>query len=383
MKKILKFCLLNVCFLSVIFAANLSKNDSQNPQKKIQISVSIAPLAAFVREICAKNCAVNVLIPKGANEHNFDFKPSAMKSLENSVIYFGVGLEFERVLAGKFSDINANLKLVDLGENLRNLENFHSHENHENPKNLKENSHKNSNSKNENSHENSNANLNENSHPNSHSQNATTPSFDLSPKQSTNSHENSHENLNKNSHQNSSPKNSNLSLNSKDPHIWLDPVLVKIQAEIIAKNLSEISPQNEAFFKENLKKFQAKLDSLNAEIYAILKTLKQRKFIIYHPSLAYFAARFDLEQIAVEIDGKEPKIKDLRALIDTAKRENIRTIFVQNGFSKSAAKSLKDTLGANIAEIDILSEDYFNELLKIAHNLNPAVQIEAVQRSVK
>lgn len=347
MKKILKFCLLNACFLSVIFAANLSKNDSQNPPKKIQISVSIAPLATFVREICAKNCAVNILIPKGANEHNFDFKPSAMKSLENSVIYFGVGLEFERVLAEKFSDINANLRLVDLGENLRNLENFHSHENHKNPKNLKENSHKNSNSKN------------------------------------VNSHENSHANLSKNSHQNPSPKNSNLSPNSKDPHIWLDPVLVKIQAEIIAKNLSEISPQNEAFFKENLKKFQAKLDSLNAEIYAILKTLKQRKFIIYHPSLAYFAVRFDLEQIAVEIDGKEPKIKDLRALIDTAKRENIRTIFVQNGFSKSAAKSLKDTLQANIAEIDILSEDYFNELLKIAHNLNPAVQIEAAQRSVK
>lgn len=149
-----------------------------------------------------------------------------------------------------------------------------------------------------------------------------------------------------------------------DPHTWLDPVLVKIMASNIAKNLSEKYPQNAKFYAQNLKDFQKELDELNDKITKELSDLKNRKFIVYHPSWAYFAKRYNLEQIPVEINGKEPKAKDLQQLITLAQKEQIKAIFVQPGFPESAAKTLAKECGAKVISINHLSKDWESELLK-------------------
>ena len=163
--------------------------------------------------------------------------------------------------------------------------------------------------------------------------------------------------------------NSHETHSEKDPHIWLDPILVKIQASTIAKALIAKYPQNKALYEANLAQFQAELDALNAEISALFEKSKNKKFIIYHPSLAYFAARYHLVQIPVEIEGKEPKTKDLQRLVSVAKKENIKTIFVQKGFSQNAAKSLAKELKASVVELNHLSDDYSKNLLEIAKKI--------------
>ncbi|MBJ6740222.1 zinc ABC transporter substrate-binding protein, partial [Campylobacter jejuni] len=94
---------------------------------------------------------------------------------------------------------------------------------------------------------------------------------------------------------------------------------------------------------------------------------------VYHPSWTYFAKRYNLTQIPVEILGKEPKSKDLQKLITLMKNKNLKVIFVQNGFPENAAKTLAKECDAKIYKIDHLSYDWENELLKTAdtfsHNL--------------
>ena len=74
-------------------------------------------------------------------------------------------------------------------------------------------------------------------------------------------------------------------------------------------------------------------------------------------------------QIPVEIEGKEPKTKDLQRLVSVAKKENIKTIFVQKGFSQNAAKSLAKELKASVVELNHLSNDYSKNLLEIAKKI--------------
>lgn len=279
------------------------------------VSVSVPPQKYFVEKIAANTLDINVIIPDGADEHNFDFKPATMKKLEKSDIYFSIGLELERVFIDKFQSNFKNLQIIDTGKNLRNLKSLHTHSKDEHD-------------------------------------------------------EHDHKEHAKDEHHAHKHSNSHESHSEKDPHIWLDPILVKTQAELIAKALIAKYPQHKALYEANLIKFQAELDALNAELSALLKKSKNKKFIIYHPSLAYFAARYHLVQIPVEIEGKEPKAKDLQRLISIAKKEKIKTIFVQKGFAQNAAKSLAKELNARVVELNHLSENYAKNLRQIARELS-------------
>ena len=289
------------------------------------VSVSIPPQKYFVEKIAASTLDINVIIPASTDEHNFDFKPATMKKLEKSDIYFTIGLEFERVFADKFQSNFANLQVIDTGKDLRNLATSHTH------------------SKDDHDEHHNHAGHDDHDH-DEHAQGKD--------EHHAHKHSNSHE-----------------THGASDPHIWLDPILVKIQASTIAKALIAKYPQNKALYEANLIKFQAELDALNAEISALFEKSKNKKFIIYHPSLAYFAARYHLVQIPVEIEGKEPKTKDLQRLMSVAKKENIKTIFVQKGFSQNAAKSLAKELKASVVELNHLSDDYSKNLLEIAKKI--------------
>lgn len=151
-----------------------------------------------------------------------------------------------------------------------------------------------------------------------------------------------------------------------DTHIWLDPILVKDQAKIIAQALSDEYPQNSQIYNQNLDKFNQEIDKLDSYIKDSLKDLKNRKFMVFHPSWGYFAKRYDLTQIAIESGGKEPKPAALARLIKRAKDENIKVIFTSPGFSKKSAELIAKQTGAKLIEIDPLSKEWLENMYKIA-----------------
>jgi len=155
----------------------------------------------------------------------------------------------------------------------------------------------------------------------------------------------------------------------KDPHIWLDPLLIKQQALTIALSLSEIFPQNREFYMENLEKFNSELNKLHDELFEKLSKSENRDFLVFHPSLGYFANRFNLNQIAIEIEGKEPKAAELVELLKLAKEKNIKILFSEPQISSKSANLIAKEISAKIYIFDPLKKDVIKNLTDFTNTL--------------
>ena len=160
-----------------------------------------------------------------------------------------------------------------------------------------------------------------------------------------------------------------------DPHIWLSPKLVKIQAQNIYNGLVKIDPQRQAEYQANLNQFITEIDQLDQQISQKLTPLKNRKFMVFHPAWGYFAKDYNLEQQAIEVGGQEPSAAELADLISEAKQENIKIIFTQPEFSPRSAETIAQEIGGQVVMISDLDENWSNNLLKVSEtlsqNLNP------------
>ena len=101
----------------------------------------------------------------------------------------------------------------------------------------------------------------------------------------------------------------------------------------------------------------------------MLDTLTHRTFIIYHPALTYFAQAYHLKQLAIETDGKEPSAASMKKLIDEARAQRVRVVFVQREFDRKHAESVAREIGARVVVIDPLSAQWKDEMLKIGQAL--------------
>ncbi|MCK5475690.1 MAG: zinc ABC transporter substrate-binding protein [Candidatus Pacebacteria bacterium] len=153
---------------------------------------------------------------------------------------------------------------------------------------------------------------------------------------------------------------------NSDPHIWLSPKLVKIQIENICNALVRIDPENEDFYKKNKNEYLVELDSLDLELQDVFSKMQGKKILVFHPAFGYLARDYGFKQIAIEIDGKEPSAENLVKIIDTAKKENIKTIFVQRQFSQKSAEAIARQIDGNVVSLDPLAEDYIENLRRIA-----------------
>lgn len=150
--------------------------------------------------------------------------------------------------------------------------------------------------------------------------------------------------------------------NELDTHIWLDPLNAKIIAQNIANTLIKINAQNQKIYEQNLNALLRELDELDNYAKTELAGLKKRAFIVYHPAWGYFAKRYDLEQISIEKNAKEPKINELASIIKDAKKHGVSVIFTNPGYLGHSPQVIASQIGAKIIQIDPLSNDYFNAL---------------------
>ena len=95
--------------------------------------------------------------------------------------------------------------------------------------------------------------------------------------------------------------------------------------------------------------------------------------MIYHPNLAYIARDYGLEEIPVEFEGKEPSPSRMRELIDRARKENLRTIFVQREYDTKNAKAIAGEIGARVILIDPLSENWQKSTMDIIDALHKSL----------
>jgi len=157
--------------------------------------------------------------------------------------------------------------------------------------------------------------------------------------------------------------------NASDPHIWIAPAESKIMAQNMLKALSSAFPEHSSTFESNYARLAAKIDSLSAQIEQKLAPLTNRAILIFHPALGYYARQFKLEQIPLELDGKEPSPKHIKEIVDLARAQNIRLVFIQKEFDVENALQLSREIGGKVVIIDPLDYNWEKQMMDITDKI--------------
>jgi zinc transport system substrate-binding protein len=153
--------------------------------------------------------------------------------------------------------------------------------------------------------------------------------------------------------------------NILDPHIWLSPPLVKIQALNIVNALQQADPANSAKYEANHKAFIEQIDLLHIELENIFSGKRGTPFIVFHPSWGYFAEAYGLKQVPIEVEGKDPKPAQLIEVIKYAKEHDIKVIFVQPQFSTRSAQMIAKEIDGQVVFIDPLAQNWAENLRQV------------------
>ncbi len=172
----------------------------------------------------------------------------------------------------------------------------------------------------------------------------------------------------------------------KDPHIWLDPILVKQEVANIEDGFEKIDPKNTAYFQDNAKKLNAKLDKLNTDFKQGLSNCQKKDFITSHAAFAYLADAYGLRQVSISglSPDQEPSAKQLVDIVKFAKEHNVKYIFFESLVSPKLSETIANEIGAKTLVLDPIEgisdndikqgKNYFTVMENNLKNLQIALQ---------
>jgi zinc transport system substrate-binding protein len=158
-----------------------------------------------------------------------------------------------------------------------------------------------------------------------------------------------------------------------DPHVWVAPDTVAVAGRNIAAALEGIDPSHAPEYRANLARFEADVAALDREIRGRLAGTGGDRFMVYHPTWGYFAREYGLRQVAIEAEGKEPSAQRLIQLIDRARREKIKVVFVQAGFPRKSAQVIAEAVGGRVLVADPQDADWLGNLQRVSRELQEAL----------
>jgi zinc transport system substrate-binding protein len=134
-----------------------------------------------------------------------------------------------------------------------------------------------------------------------------------------------------------------------DPHIWLDPVLVKQQVNNILQGLIKADPTDQQYFSANAQAYEAKLDSLNSQIINVTTNVKTRYFITFHEAFAYFANQYNLTQIPIAGPfEEEPTPGGIQNVINAIHQYNLRYVGYESLENPAISQSIAAQTNATL-----------------------------------
>ena len=114
-----------------------------------------------------------------------------------------------------------------------------------------------------------------------------------------------------------------------DPHIWLDPILVKQQVNVIRDGLIEADPQNKEHYEENARIYNNKMDTLDMKINSALSSCQKDTIVPYHNAFSYLGERYDIHIMALGgmAPDSEASAAEIAEFVDFVKDNDIKVIF--------------------------------------------------------
>jgi zinc transport system substrate-binding protein len=306
-----------------IFPGSVSAAD------RIPVFVSIPPQKYFVNQIGKELVDVQVMVQPGASPATYEPKPGQMADLSKTKIYFAIGVPFENVWLEKIAAANPDMKVVRTDEGIEKLAMAAHHHHHDDPA--------------------------EGHHDGEH-------------------HDAEHGHKEDEHHGDAAHGEDHNGHAGLDPHIWLSPPLVKIQARNILAALQETDPTNRNAYEANFNEFAGRIDQLDADLKKIFADKEGARFMVFHPAWGYFAHTYGLKQTPIEIEGKNPKPAQLKTLIQHAREKGVKVIFVQPQFSTTSAEVVAREIGGQVAFADPLAEDWMDNLRDVADKFGSALK---------
>jgi len=147
-----------------------------------------------------------------------------------------------------------------------------------------------------------------------------------------------------------------------DPHIWMSPRLMKVIAANVCDAFATADPVHASDFRRRREALLSDLDALDAEVAAALAPLRGRRLYVFHDAFGYFADAYGLEQVAIETGGREPGPRQVATIIENARRDGVRAIFVQPQFSTVSAQAIASEIGGAVVPFDPLARDYIGNM---------------------
>ncbi len=264
-----------------------------------------------------------VLVPPGASAHSYEPKPGQMAALAKARAYFAVGVEFEEAWLPRLKAANPDILVVPTEAKVERMAMAGKHGHDESGPEAR---------------------------PAAGGDKAPAPGAAQDP------HDDHDE------------------AGGPDPHIWLSPKLVILQAEAIAEGLTRLDPAGAPVYAANLARFREECRALDAELRQACQGLAGRAMLVFHPAWAYFARDYGLREVAIEKEGKEPGPKGLKALVAQARAERASVIFVQPQYARKSAETLAREIGARVVAIDPLAEDWAENLRRVAREVGQALR---------
>ena len=139
-------------------------------------------------------------------------------------------------------------------------------------------------------------------------------------------------------------------------HVWVSVSNAIVQVRNIADQLSLINSGNAQKYRNNANLYITKLEELKQQMHVATHSLKNRDIITFHEAFPYFAKEFNLNIVAVieREPGTAPSAKELANIIDTVKRTEVKALFAEPQYSKTAAQAIAKATGAEIYSLDPL-----------------------------
>lgn len=154
-----------------------------------------------------------------------------------------------------------------------------------------------------------------------------------------------------------------------DPHIWLAPQnAIQIAATITAE-LCLYDSLHANYYTDRFDSLKIALVNLHNELSQELSLLPNKNFLVFHPAWGYFAWEFGLQQIPIEVEGKITSAALLEKIINFAKKNEIKVVFVQKQIMAKEAQTVAEAINGNVFPLDPLAYDYFTNLKDVAKSL--------------
>ncbi len=147
-----------------------------------------------------------------------------------------------------------------------------------------------------------------------------------------------------------------------DPHIWLDPILVKQQVNVIRDGLIQVDPDNKENYEENARIYNDKLDALDMKIGSALSSCQKDTIVPYHNAFTYLGERYDIHIMALGgmAPDSEASAAEIAEFVDFVKDNDIKVIFSEELVDPRLAEVIAEEANAQVllfSPLEALSKD--------------------------